>query len=90
MANKKKRTSNAGPSREVLRLIGLYSDTVKLGFSDENWTMATRILNDLSYMIPLSMKSDLGDILSYAYVYGNFSHVDDKVADVVDRLSTYS
>jgi hypothetical protein len=41
-------------------------------------------------MIPLSMKSDLGDILSYAYVDGNFSHVDDKVAEVVDRLSTYS
>lgn len=90
MANKKKRTSNVGPSREVLKLIGLYSDTVKLGFSDENWTMATRILNDLSYMIPLDMKSDLGDIMSYAYVDGNFSHVDSKVSEVVDRLSTYS
>ena len=90
MSNKKKRTSNVGPSREVMKLIGLYSDTVKLGFSEENWTMATRILNDLSYMIPLSMKSDLGDIMSYAYVDGNFSHVDDKVTEVIDRLSTYS
>ena len=90
MSNKKKRTSNVGPSREVMKLIGLYSDTVKLGFSEENWTMATRILNDLSYMIPLSMKSDLGDIMSHAYVDGNFSHVDDKVTEVIDRLSTYS
>jgi hypothetical protein len=90
MASKKKRTSNVGPSREVLKLINLYADTVKLGFSEENWTMAARILNDLSYMIPLDMKSELGDLMAQSYVDCNFSYVDDRVSNVVDRLSSYS
>lgn len=90
MASKKKRTNSVGPSREVLKLIGLYSDTIKLGFSEENWTIAARILNDLSFMIPLDMKSELGSLMSHAYVDCNFSFVDEKVSGVVDQLNAYN
>ncbi len=66
--NRKNRNNwRVNPTDKALELLGLYQETLCLGFSDENWTRATRILNDMSRHVDLETRHELGSVMALAY-----------------------
>lgn len=65
--NRNNNTWRVSPSEKALELLGLYQETLCMGYSEENWVRATRILNDMSRHISLEARHELGSLMSVAY-----------------------
>ena len=73
--NKKNRNQNRNhnqqrrfsPSDRALELLGVYQDTLCMGYSEETWTQATRILNEISMHVDLDTQRELGALMTDAY-----------------------
>lgn len=73
--NKKNRNNNRNynhqrrfsPSDRALELLGVYQDTLCMGYSEEVWTQATRILNEISIHVDLDTHRELGSLMTDAY-----------------------
>jgi len=76
------------PSDRALELLGYYQETLCMGFSEENWTRATRILNDMSYNIDLATRHELGSLMSTAFSDPNIQNVILGCERVALRLQT--
>jgi hypothetical protein len=63
------------PSDRALELLGYYQETLCMGFNDETWTQATRILNDMSQHIDLDTHHELASLMSTAYVDASIQNV---------------
>lgn len=55
------------PTDRALELLGVYQDTLCMGFSEETWTQAARILNEISLHVDLQTHRELGSLLTEAY-----------------------
>lgn len=67
---KKNRNNNnwrSKPSEKTLELLGIYQECLCMGYTDENWTRASRILKDMSRHVDLQTRHELGNIMSAAY-----------------------
>lgn len=63
------------PSDRALELLGYFQETLCMGFNDETWTHATRILNDMGQHIDLETQHELGSLMSTAYVDASIQNV---------------
>mgnify|MGYP006292095125 CR=1 FL=1 len=63
------------PSDRALELLGYFQETLCMGFNEETWTQATRILNDMSPHIDLETHHELGSLMSTAYADATIQNV---------------
>ena len=54
-------------NKEIMNLVNYYCDTLLLGYTEENWTRASRYLQQLSGLIDLKSYTILGDLMSEMY-----------------------
>jgi len=65
--NRNNNVRRISPSDRALELIAVYQETLCMGYNDETWTHAARILNELSMHIDLDMHRELGSLMTEAY-----------------------
>lgn len=65
--NRNHNQRRVSPTDRALELLGVYQDTLCMGFSEETWTQAARILNEISLHVDLDTHRELGSLLTEAY-----------------------
>jgi hypothetical protein len=85
---KKKKTVNQNPNKhsQELRMIYHFADMVSVGFSEEGWTEASRLLAEISTRVSPEVRHELGELWSTCYVTTDSTVVDDRVNSVVECL----
>jgi len=90
MAKKKKLVNsnvNTNPNPHLVRMVTNFGDIMKLGYSEENWTEASRLLKDISLTVSQETMSELGSLWSESYVNNDFVFVDSKINRIMETLS---
>lgn len=90
MAKKKKLVNsnvNTNPNPHLVRMVANFGDIMKLGYSEENWTEASRLLKDISLTVSQETMSELGSLWSESYVNNDFVFVDSKINRIMETLS---
>ena len=67
----------------ALKLVGQFQEVVSLGFSEENWDTAARILWDFARLSEKRHVDALGDLMTEMYVYPSFA----RIQEVCDQVS---
>ena len=65
--NRNHNQRRVSPTDRALELLGVYQDTLCMGYSEETWTQAARILNELSMHVDLDTHRELGALMTEAY-----------------------
>jgi len=65
--NRNHNQRRVSPTDRALELLGVYQDTLCMGYSEETWTQAARILNELSMNVDLDTHRELGALMTEAY-----------------------
>lgn len=76
------------PSDRALELLGVYQDTLCMGYSEETWTQATRILNEISLHVDLDTHRELGALMTDAYTDATIQNTILGCERVAIRLQT--
>lgn len=92
MAKKKKTTPantnvNLTPNPHLVRMIANFGDLMKLGYSEEIWIEASRLLRDISSVVSQETMSELGNLWSDSYVNNDFVFIDSKLNRIMETLS---
>jgi uncharacterized protein (DUF1800 family) len=69
--NRNNNVRRISPSDRALELIAVYQETLCMGYNEETWTQAARILNELSMHIDLDTHRELGSLMTEAYTDGS-------------------
>lgn len=72
--NRNNNARRVSPTDRALELLGVYQDTLCMGFSEETWTQATRILNEISMHVDLDTHRELGALMTEAYTDANIQN----------------
>lgn len=92
MAKKKKVTNSITvdkPNPNVVKMINYFGDILKLGYTDENWTEASRVLRDISVNVSQNTMGQLGTLWTEAYVNSDSVHVDTRLNQVIESLTKH-
>ena len=68
------------PSDLILELIPDFQRNLCMGFDDNSWTYATRILGEISKHADLRTYQRLGGIMKNAYVHANITEIISAIA----------
>ncbi|MFA6049727.1 MAG: hypothetical protein WC761_00750 [Candidatus Paceibacterota bacterium] len=68
-----------------VKLIGQFQEVVSLGFSEENWDTAARILWDFARLADKKSVDALGNLMTEMYVYPSFT----RIQEVCEQVSSH-
>jgi len=70
-----KNRSRQTPSDLALELIPEYQRSLCMGYDDDSWTNASRVLREISKHVDLKTYHRLGAIMKGAFVYANITEI---------------
>lgn len=73
--NNNYRRNQPTPSERAIQLIGIYQNQLCSGYSEETWSRATAILQEIGTMVDLTTYRSLGNLMSEAYTSPNLQNV---------------
>lgn len=73
--NRNNNQRRVSPTDRALELLGVYQDTLCMGYNEETWTQAARILNEISFHVDLDTHRQLGALMTEAYTDASIQNI---------------
>jgi hypothetical protein len=69
---------NGSTARSLMSKANELKDTLCLGFSNENWARASKIIREVEPLADLTLIRAFGDMMSEAYTHLSFARVEEE------------
>lgn len=74
----------------AIKLIVQFQEVISLGYSEENWTKATRILREFARYTEKTHVDSLGNLMTEMYTAPSFARIQEVCSQVSSNLMKHS